>query len=561
MPWSLEAEQAVIGGVLLDNSKWADAAHLKPDDFYQPSHQVLWERVSEILRTGRPCDYITLVGLLRERGEVDLAGNLVYVMSLSTDIPSAANVGAWARLVLDRAVQRGLIVAGNQIGDMGETPDGQSAEALLGRALQRLDVLRGRVANTADLSWQKNLIRTEGGSAKGTLANVVTILDTHPMWEGRLKLDQRSHQVIKCGIPVGEPTGPFADSDAVEIAAWFGRPDTFRVSISTTQVREAVLAVASRRPFNPLTDWLDSLKWDGVERIPTFFSDFCGSQQNDYTAAVAWCFFGGAIARARQPGSKVDLMLILEGSQGARKTSLLIALAGPEFYAEAMESPAAKDFYQCLQGRWIIEIAEMQAFSKVEVAKVKQAITAQWDFYRPSYGHFARNYPRQCIFVGTTNEDDYLRDATGARRFMPVRVQAIDLEAIRALREQLWAEADAKFRQGAQYWNLPASAQEEQDARYQEDSWADEVVRWLDGKAPAERYPEGVARILQETTTAQLLRRAIGLDTGKHGKPEQQRIGGIMRRLAWARVQKRIEGRQVYVYRRPTVAKPQAGPG
>lgn len=560
LPYSIEAEQSVLGGLVLDNKAWpAVSAILKEDDFYRGDHRLLFVRMGELLAAGKPCDFVTLCEALRARGELESAGGVVYVGSITMDTPSSSNVTAYAQIVFERAMLRRLISAGEWIGDIGEAPDGQAFEALIGRGLQRLEVLLARSAAMADQSWQKHLVRTESGAAKATLANIVAVLDLHPYWRDKLKLDLRSHQIRKCGVPVGEPIGMFGDADAVEVAAWMGRPDTLKFSASTTQVRDAVLAVASRRPFNPLVEWLDTLAWDGEERIPTFFSDFCGSPQNEYTSAVAWSFFGGAIARARKPGSKVDLMLVLEGSQGARKTSLLIALAGPEYYAEAMESPAQKDFYQSLQGRWIIEIAEMQSFSRVEVAKVKQAITAQWDFYRPSYGHFAQNYPRQCVFVGTTNEDDYLRDATGARRFLPVRVADIDVEAVLGVRDQLWAEADAKYKRGDAYWRLPASAQAEQDARYQEDSWLDVMVRWLDGKAPDERYPDGIAAIIKETNTTQLLNKAIGVETGKHGKTEQQRIGSIMRRLGWARVQKRIDGRVHWVYRRPASTSPEVG--
>lgn len=557
----MEAEQSVLGALLLDNSSWgAVSAVLKAEDFFRRDHQLIYKRIGEMLAKGTPCDFVTLSEALRERRELEEVGGVSYIGTLAMDTPSAANVASWARIVLERSLLREVIAAGVSIAEFGYRPDGQEVEALLGRSTQLLDVLRARVAPQDEKGWQQALVRTESGSVKGTLANIVTILDQHRMWRDKLRLDIRSHQIVKYGVPVGEASGTFGDADAVEIAAWLGQPQTFKLSAATTQVREAAFAVAARRPVNPLTEWLDTLKWDETERIETFFSKFCGSTQSDYTAIAAKNFFLGAVARAREPGCKMDLMLILEGAQGARKTSLLIALAGPEFYAEAMESPAQKDFYQSLQGRWIIEIAEMQSFSKAEVAKVKQAITAQWDFYRPSYGHYAKNYPRQCVFVGTTNEDDYLRDATGARRFMPVKVFGIDIDQVRAIREQLWAEADVRFKRGEVYWRLPESAQAEQDARYQEDSWTDVVVRWLEGKMPNERYADGIAGKIEETNTTQLLHKAIGVETGKHGKTEQQRIGSIMRRLGWARVQKRIDGRPLWLYKRPrSEAQPEAG--
>ena len=566
-PWSEEAEISTLGGVILDNDRWPEVAGLlKADDFYVAKHRVVFDLIGGLISRDEPADLVTLSTAIKAHPKWRPGASLSFLVDMCTNVPSAANVMAYAQIVLERSMLRRLMSAGDWICDLGEMPEGQAMSALLARANDRLESLKARCEGLADQSWQRGLNRTESGSPKGNLANIVAILESHPEWRDRLKLDTRSQQILKCGTPVGKPTGTFEDADAVEIAAWMGRPDVLKMTVATTQVREAVLAVASRRPFNPLVDWLDSLVWDEEPRIEKFFPTYCGSAENDYTAIAARNFFLGAVARAREPGCKMDLMLILEGPQGARKTSLLIALAGPEYYAEAMDSPAQKDFYQSLQGRWIVEIAEMQSFTKAEVAKVKQAITAQWDFYRPSYGHYAKNFPRQCVFVGTTNEDDYLRDSTGARRFMPVTVTKIQLDEIMKVRDQLWAEADAWYRKGGQYWTLPASAADEQEARYQEDSWTDVVVRWLEGSMAPTKYPvrpgytDQEAYTVEETNTTQILTWAIGADVSKHGKPEQTRIGNIMRRLGWARVQKRVSGRTHWVYRRPDTAQPEAKP-
>jgi predicted P-loop ATPase len=552
--YSNEAEQSVLGALLLDNGQMqAVSALIGVDDFYRRDHQVIFAALMDFYRRAMPADFVTVSEYLRSAGKLDDAGGLAYLGGLVADTPRTLHAPAYALIVREKRWLRALYTAGQRAAALALRPQGQDFAAVLGRALAEMEQVRALAEPAQDAGWRKFLAVNDRGQPKSNLANLQVVLTLHPMWRDRLRLDVRSNQIVKRGFPVGEPDGQLQDCDATEIAVWAGAPGNLGCSFNSNQVFEVCAAVAARSPFNPLTDWLDSIapKWDGERRLETFFSDFCGARQDDYTAAVGVAFFLSAIARAREPGSKVDLMLVLEGAQGARKTSLLIALAGPEFYAEAMESPAQKDFYQSLQGRWIIEIAEMQSFTKAEVSKVKQAITARWDYYRPSYGRTARNFPRQCIFVGTTNEDDYLRDPTGARRFMPVRVTDINLEAITDLREQLWAEADVRWRAGEKWWELPAQAREEQDRRYQVDSWTEPVMRWLSGQDADTHYPMGVATEIQQTTTTEVLQRAVRLEVGKHGKPEQQRIGGIMLKLGWSRVQRRINGYQTWVYIRP----------
>ncbi|HSH42569.1 MAG TPA: VapE domain-containing protein [Arenicellales bacterium] len=200
---------------------------------------------------------------------------------------------------------------------------------------------------------------------------------------------------------------------------------------------------------------------------------------------------------------------------------------------------------------------ELQAFNKSDRNKIKAAISAQEDTYRPSYGRYARQFPRQCIFVGTTNDDAYLKDETGARRFLPVRCGEVALDSLASVRDQLWAEADARYLAGETFWEFPESAAAEQDARYDADAWEEPISRWLDGRAEPEAYPthyppayEG--RPVQETTISDVMAHALRIEVAKHSRPDQMRVGAILRRLNWRREQKRMEGRRIYVYCRPS---------
>lgn len=546
-PHSIEAEQSVIGGLLLNNAAWpAVASVVGADDFYIQDHRVLFAQMAELLAAGKPCDFVTLSEHLRVKDLLNNAGGIAYIGTLAADTPSAANVVVYAGIVRERSLLRQLIATGTDITDLGYKPGGQDISVLLSKVEHQVRQLGIRAARTQDTAWEADLARNKDLKPMATLSNLVLVLDKHPAWRDRLRLDIRSHRIICRDLPTGAGVREIDEADQIEIAAWMGRIDTMGMNVDTRKVGEAALCVASRRKFNPLVEWLDSLEWDGEDRIATFFSKYCGSPQNDYTATVAQNFFLGAVARARKPGIKFDLALILEGPQGAKKTSLLIELAGEDWYASAMESPAVKDFYQALQGKWIIEIEELESFSKAEVKKIKQAITSRWDYYRPSYGEFAKNFPRCCVFAGTTNEKDYLRDPTGARRFMPVVVgENIDLQGVREIRTQLWAQADAWFKQGIAYWKLPPEAEAEQEARYTEDSWAELARRWLEGNAPPGHYTDAIPIKVTEATMTELLTHAVRLDYGKHDRMAQTRMGAIMSRLGWERKQ-RANGDRYY---------------
>ena len=387
--------------------------------------------------------------------------------------------------------------------------------------------------------WKGRLSRTRNGDVAATLHNIVLILEHDPELAGIFALDEFANRVVMKRDPPWKSfcRGEFSEIDGSELTSWLGSMETYCINAKTTHVLEAVELVARRYKFHPVRDYLRSVKWDGQPRLEAMFSTYFGSSAaGEYATKVARIFLIGAVARVMRPGCKVDTMLVLEGAQGAGKTRVTRELFGAEWYAEAMESPASKDFYQALQGRWGVEIGEMESFSKAEVNKVKQALSAQDDTFRPSYGRYARKFPRQSVFVGTTNDEHYLRDPTGARRFLPIKVGTIDVNAIALDRDQLWAEAFFLFEQGAAWHELPIAAKDEQEARFMEDSWADPLRRWLTGSYDEKHYhgvqfrPEGG---VQETTTTQLLSYALGIDLARHGRTEQMRVAQIMRRLHW----------------------------
>ena len=208
-----------------------------------------------------------------------------------------------------------------------------------------------------------------------------------------------------------------------------------------------------------------------------------GAEDSDYTMAVGQNFIIGMVARVLRPGCKVDTMPVLEGAQGIRKSSGLGILGG-KWFAELHQDIANKDFYLALPGKMLLEISEMHAFNRSESERLKGVVSCQIDRYRAPFDRRAVDHPRRCVFAGTTNRDDWNRDDTGARRFWPIVCGRIDLDWLAANRDQLLAEAVAKFNAGASWWDVPADdARREQDARRPEDPWQPTIANWLIGRS------------------------------------------------------------------------------
>lgn len=307
-----------------------------------------------------------------------------------------------------------------------------------------------------------------------------------------------------------------------------------------------VHVVVSRRllatPRHCVREWLDSLTWDGEPRIALALEDGWGAepsptQPSDYLRAISANFFIGLVARVLRPGCQLDTMLVFEGDQGVKKSSALRVLGGA-WYMAATESVTSKDFQQSLHGAWLAEIPELDSFSRGDRDRVKSIITIPIDRYRPSYGRHVRDYPRQCVFAGTTNKDDWGNDDTGLRRFWPVRCGEVDLEIILALRDQWFAEAVHLFRAGASWWDTPRLATlTAQRDRQHEDVWTDTVLDWLTLK--------------DETTSAEvLINSPLKFHASDIGRMEQNRISSILSLNGWKRQALRQNGRVVKGFRR-----------
>lgn len=307
--------------------------------------------------------------------------------------------------------------------------------------------------------------------------------------------------------------------------------------IAKDTVHQAVDMIAYEARFHPARDYLDGLIWDGTPRVEKLFASYFGAESCPYSAAVGRMFLVSMVARIYEPGCKADHLPVIEGPQGILKSSACRVLGGEWFSENLPDVGVGKDASQHLRGKWLIEVSEMHAMDKVETAKLKAFITRQEERYRPSYGRKETFEPRQCVFIGTTNRDTYLRDETGGRRFWPVKAGRIDVDALIRDRDQLFAEAKHLYRSGSAWWPDKDFEREhiapQQAERYEADAWEENISNYL----------ASVSRV----TIGQVAKEALGIDTPRIGTHEQRRIAAALEQVGWARMPKDWQGKRWWV--------------
>ena len=326
----------------------------------------------------------------------------------------------------------------------------------------------------------------------------------------------------------------WADVDDIDLARVLQKKLCF-FRLTDDLVRKAVISYATKNARNEPRDWMESLEWDGTPRVHTFFHTHLGTIDSDYTRAVSKNFWVSMAARIYKPGCKVDNMVILEGKQGKFKSTALNIIGG-KWYVESNENLNSKDFYQLFQGKLIVELGELDSFNKAEVTTIKKVVSTSTDRFRPPYGKAPRDFPRQCVFVGTTNENSYLRDHTGGRRFWPVRITDIDTSSITRDRDQLFAEAVKLFKSNELWHRVPDSALAEQEKRRESDPWEEAISMWLIGR--------------NQASVSQIARECLDMPLERIDRRAQLRIGRILRVLKWEDSgTQRIEGRVVKLFK------------
>lgn len=330
----------------------------------------------------------------------------------------------------------------------------------------------------------KYVTDSSGKQVFPVLANALTFLRTK--YASHFHFDEMRNDVMLVH-PV-EPTPhfkprPAQDNDASVLQ------EVMQRSIMPKIGKDVVLQAIDRRArecgFHPVRDYLDGLKWDGKERLPTFFTYYFGCENIPYYSEIGRMFMISMVARIYRPGCKVDYLPILEGKQGDEKSTACAALAG-DWFSDQLPEVTNKDAAQHLRGKWLIEVAELDKFRKVEATALKAFVTRQVERYRPPYGRLEVEEARQCVFIGTTNEHEYLRDATGNRRFWPVSIGKIDIQAIKHDRDQLFAEAVHRYMRKEKWWPSRDFESEhvvpQQDDRVESDIWEEQILTNIKGE-------------------------------------------------------------------------------
>jgi len=402
-------------------------------------------------------------------------------------------------------------------------------------------------------SWQIQLIRGNKGAVEDCYQNVYLILKHHPEWQGCIAFDEFLNRPVKLRMtPAGTEMGAWEAYDDQCLGLWLARHIGMLIK-SDGPIAQGVAMIARENSMHPVRDYLTGLrgKWDWRRRLDIWLSQCMNAKATEageeYLQVVGRKSIISAVARIMRPGCKVDTMMVFEGGQGRGK-SAAIRILGGEWFSDTTLDLSSKDCYLSLNGVWMYEIAEMDAFNRADATRVKAFVSSAVDQYREPYSRREIIRPRQQIFIGTTNQKEYFKDPTGNRRFWPVRIQGqVNLDLLRAWRNQLFAEALYRFEAG-EIW-YPTRDEEfrlfrvEQEFREVPDPWQERIEHWLTSSDAALHSP---------LTVDVLLSKAISIEPGRIGsaKQEAMRVANAMSRLG-AIKKRESGGMRRYYYELP----------
>lgn len=344
-----------------------------------------------------------------------------------------------------------------------------------------------------DDSWVLEMDVDGKGNYMATIHNAKMILSHDPLLKGKIRKNEFTKKYRIFGSLPWNPDKKERDwEDNDDSGLRYYIEKVYQIK-GKANIEDAWGLVANENRYHPVRDYLESLMWDGVSRVETLFIEFMGAEDNAYTRSVSRIALTAAVARIFAPGIKYDNVVVLVGPQGCGKSTILKKL-GRDWFSDTLTTMQGKEAYEQIQGFWIIEIGELAAMKRYEVETVKQFTSKSEDSYRAAYGHHVETHKRQCVFFGTTNTYDFLKDMTGNRRFLPVDVhpeKAVkdvwnDLDAKTV--DQIWAEAVSLFRNGEKFYlwdeDIKRMAEEVQDSHLEESPLTGAVLAFLDKKIP-----------------------------------------------------------------------------
>lgn len=298
-------------------------------------------------------------------------------------------------------------------------------------------------------------------------ANVVRFLSRHEDFKGHIWWDD-FYQIAMTDF--GNAYRQWTDHDTNELMI-FLQDSIGMFKATALQVLDGVTFYSRKNRRHIVKDWMHSLVWDGKQRIADFFINYIQAEPTGSNKAFGNNFWVSMVKRIMYPGCQCDHMVVLEGDQGIGKTKTFQTIGG-EWYAEVGIAADSEDFERQLQGKMLVEIAELNSFSRSDQSRIKQIITKKVDRYREKFGRIAIDHPRQCVLVGTTNETEWIKDQSGGRRFWPIKCGQADIDAIARDRDQLFAEAVHNFKDGDEGYLVPVEETKQlQEDRREQDVW------------------------------------------------------------------------------------------
>ncbi|AOZ77399.1 hypothetical protein AQ983_19675 [Clostridium pasteurianum DSM 525 = ATCC 6013] len=329
-----------------------------------------------------------------------------------------------------------------------------------------------------DTKWLKELTYTEQGKLRSTISNFLLIIENEPLLKGKIAYNEFSNRAVVIGQLPWRSKNNKSDWNDTDDSGLREFIEKYYSISSTAKCADALALSFEKHSFHPVKEYLNNLVWDGKERVSTLFIDYLGAEDNSYVRTVTRKIIVAAVARIFVPGIKFDNMPVLSGPQGIYKSTIIKKL-GMEWYSDSLTTVSGKEAYEQLQGVWLLEMGEMMATKKADIEATKHFLSKTEDIYRVAYGRRTSRFPRQCIFIGTTNDREFLRDKTGNRRFWPIDVGIqkttkkvygdLDNEI-----DQIWAEA-------VELWNnkepLHLNKEELKEAERQQDSHSEESAK------------------------------------------------------------------------------------
>lgn len=345
-----------------------------------------------------------------------------------------------------------------------------------------------------NLSWTSGLeLNNQTGAIKATIDNIWLIIENDPNLKGKFALNEFSGRGEILGdLPWSafDKRRSWTDNDNQGLYWYFEK--VYKIT-GNGKIDGALSLHSEKHKFNEVRNYLASLQWDGVPRLDTLFIDYLGANDTPYVRTVTRKAFTAAVSRAMEPGCKFDIMTILAGPQGIGKSTLLDKMS-KGWFSDSIKSFEGKEASELLQGVWLVEVGELEAFKKTDEERIKQFLSQRVDRFRAAYGRHAKDYPRRCVIFGTTNAAMFLRDRTGNRRFWPIDVGVcprtksvwVDLEHEM---DQIWAEAALRWKVGESLFltgEMEELARQEQEAHRETSSKEGVILDYLERPVPEE---------------------------------------------------------------------------